>query len=100
MTYKIPTASAPVSTLTTESTSSRSLDEFFTNSFESFQASQARFCAPTLAEGCYYDFDEDDILPYLEKQLIGGGSVAKVYRVKVHASHDFMRRLDAHVRSS
>ena len=100
MTYKIPTASAPVSTLTTESTSSRSLDEFFTNSFESFQASQARFCAPTLAEGCYYDFDEDDILPYLEKQLIGEGSVAKVYRVKVHASHDFMRRLDAHVRSS
>lgn len=99
-TYKIPAASAPVSKLSTESTSSRSLDEFFRNSFERFQASQARFCAPFLTEGYCYEFQEDDILPYLEKQLIGEGGGAKVYRVKVHASHDSMRRLNAHVRFS
>jgi hypothetical protein len=99
-TYTVPLASASLSPSSLERAASRSLNGLPSSLFETFQATQARICAPKLTEGCCYEFDADEILPYLEKQPIGEGGGAKVYRVKVHANHDFMRRLDNNVRIS
>ena len=95
MTYTVPLAHAPFDTSLTGAATSRSSDGFPRSLFERFRASQARFCAPKFTEGHSYRFDADTILPYLERQLIGEGGGAEVYRVKVHANHDFMRRLDS-----
>lgn len=57
--------------------------------FQQFQIEQARFCAPKIYEGTY-KFEREERLPFLERKLVGEGGSAKVYRVKLHANHDYL----------
>lgn len=64
--------------------------------FQQFQREQARFCAPKIYEG-HHEFEKDERLPFLEKKCVGAGGSAKVYRVKLHASHDYLGRPESQV---
>lgn len=57
--------------------------------FQRFKDEQARFCAPKFDEG-HHKFEQDERLPFLEKKFVGAGGSAKVYKVKLHAMHDYL----------
>ena len=58
--------------------------------FSKFQEVQWRFCAPTLTTKRQRRFYDGTIMPFIEKEFKAEGGSSKVYRVKIHASHDKM----------
>lgn len=57
--------------------------------FDHFSAVQARFCAPRFEPG-YYKFEKEERLPFLKKVFLDDGGSARVFRVELHAEHDFL----------
>ena len=64
--------------------------------FQQFRIKQARFCASKIYEG-NRKIPWEEHLPFLEKELVGEGGSAKVYRVKIHANHDFLSKPESPV---
>lgn len=64
--------------------------------FGHFQAVQPRFCPKNLIRGTLNVRDEQR-MPFLEKSFIGRGASAKVYKIKVHADYDHMKKEDGSV---
>lgn len=66
--------------------------------FGRFQAEQPRFCAQIMAAGAFSSIEPQQRMPFLEKTLVGRGGSAHVFRIKVHADHDQLKRRNAQVR--
>lgn len=62
--------------------------EFFT----SFYQQQWEFCARVFQHGMDLQFDEEDILPIVSKEKIGGGGSAIVHKIQLHPAYNSLGR--------
>lgn len=60
----------------------------YPNFWDLFHRQQWRFCAPELRPQSDRYFDKDYILPIIQKQRIGSGGNAIVYKIAVHEAYN------------